>query len=91
MQLTVEKAGCDAVDAQSTWSEGGINNRNAVFCPAMGPSSFRLLGLKEGVVARVNAAAIGRGTTLAGAWVSVLANKGSRSPIRPKIIQGIIF
>jgi hypothetical protein len=79
LQLTVEKAGCDAVGVQSTWSEGGINNRNAVFCPAVGPSSFRLLGLKEGVVARVNAAAIGRGATLAGAWVSVLANKGSRS------------
>jgi hypothetical protein len=75
----VEKPGCDAVEVQTTWASGGVNNRNAVFCPALGASTLRLLGLKEGVVARVVAAADGSGATLAGSWVAVLANKGSRT------------
>ena len=79
LDLAVEKAGCDAVGVQTKWSEGGVNNRNAIFCPPLGASTFRLLGLKEGVVARVNAYASGNGATLAGSWVSVLANKGSRN------------
>jgi hypothetical protein len=79
LSLAVERPGCDAVEVQTTWASGGINNRNAVFCPALGASTFRLIGLKEGVVARVVAAADGSGAALAGSWVAVLANKGSRT------------
>jgi len=50
-----------------------------VFKPASGASTCRLLGLKEGLVAHVNAAACGGRSSLAGAWVAVLANKGGRN------------
>lgn len=79
MDLTVERAGCDAIAVQSKWSEGGVNNKNAVFCPALGASSFRMLGLKDGLVARVVASASGDMSSVAGCWVTVLANKGGRS------------
>ncbi len=79
LDLFVEKAGCDAVRAQTNWSADGVNNKNAVFCPALGASSFRLLGLKEGLVARVNVSASGGKKSVAGCWMSILANKGGRN------------
>ena len=79
LELSVERAGCNAVAAQTKWSADGVNNKNAVFCAAVGASSLRMLGMKEGLVARVNASASGGRKSLAGAWLSVLANKGGRS------------
>jgi hypothetical protein len=79
LDLTVERAGCDAIPTQSKWSEGGVNNKNAVFCPVLGASTFRMLGLKDGLVARVIASASGEKSSVAGCWVTVLANKGGRS------------
>ena len=79
LELVVERAGCDAYEVQTNWTEGGGNNRSAVFKPASGATTCRLLGLKEGLVAHVNAAACGGRSSLAGAWVAVLANKGGRN------------
>jgi hypothetical protein len=79
LQLFVEKSGCDAHEAQTKWHDGGINNRNAVFCPSIGANTFRLLGMKEGLVARVNASVSCGKKCLAGSWVSMLVNKGGRS------------
>lgn len=50
-----------------------------MFSPALGAITFRLLGLKEGLEARVNASASGGRTSVAGCWLSVLANKGGRN------------
>ncbi len=78
LQLMVERAGCDAIAEQSKWVQGGVNNKNAVFSPALGATSFRMLGLKDGLVARVVASAVGQKNSLAGCWVTVVANKGGR-------------